>query len=136
MSAQPNVSGQVYGGLGTVLRVLVFAVIAVGILLLARIIFLFFGSLKTVPGYEQVVTITDSFVGPLKSIEPVKTPYDGIFDIAATGALLVALVVEFMLQGVQNWLDKQEARNRAPQPANDLPRAADTPKVEDELAKK
>jgi uncharacterized protein YggT (Ycf19 family) len=136
MNEQPSVSGQVYGGLTTILRVLVFATIAVGILLLARIILLFFGSLKTVPGYEQVVTLTESFIGPLKSIEPVKTPYEGIFDIAATGALLIALVLEFMLQGVQNFLERQQVRSRAPHPAGESAPAADLPKVEDELAKK
>jgi len=137
MNEQPNVSSQVYGGLAMIIRVLTFAAIAAGILLLARIIFLFFGSLKTVPGYEQVVSLTDSFIGPLKGIAPVKTPYDGQFDIAATGALLVALVLEFMLQGIQNFLEKQGVRARAPQPqVHQSVSQADLPKVEDELVKK
>lgn len=137
MNEQPSVSGQVYGGLEMIIRVLTFAAIAAGILLLARIIFLFFGSLKTVPGYEQVISLTDSFIGPLKSIAPVKTPYDGQFDIAATGALLVALVLEFTLQGIQNFLEKQGVRARSPQvQVYQSDSRPDLPKVEDELVKK
>jgi len=135
MNEEPNVSNQVYGGLTTIIRLLVFVSIAVGILLLARIIFLFFGSLKTVPGYGQVVTLTDSFIGPLKSIAPIKTPYDGIFDIAATGALMIALVLEFVLQSVQGYLERQSARARKA-PADAPASAPDLSTIDDELVKK
>lgn len=136
MNEEPNVSGQVYGGLTTVMRLLIFASIAAGILLLARIIFLFFGSLKTVPGYEQVVSLTESFIGPLKSIAPIKTPYDGIFDIAATGALMIALVLEFMFQSVQGFLERQSARARQARSADASASAPDLSAIEDELVKK
>ena len=131
MSEEPNVSTNIYSGLTTIMRILVFASIAVGILLLARIILLFFGSLKTVPGYEQVTSITDSFIGPLKSIAPVKTPYEGIFDIAATGALLIALVLEFVFQGIQNYLERQSL-----QAGTATAPASSPPKIEDDLVKK
>lgn len=135
MNGQPNVSSQVYGGLTTIVRILVFVFIGIGILLLARIIFLFFGSLKTVPGYEQVMTYSDVFIKPLGSIESVNTPYDGIFDIAATGGLLIALVLEFVLASVQNFLEKQIVKSRAPQLDSSMPES-EMAKTEDELVKK
>ncbi|MDP1809668.1 MAG: hypothetical protein Q8L35_09080 [Actinomycetota bacterium] len=136
MNEESNVSSHIYGGLATIMRLLVVASIAVGILLLARIILLFFESLKTVPGYEQVVAITGSFIGPLKSVAPVKTPYEGIFDIAATGALLVALVLEFVFQSVQNYLEKQSVRAGTARPAGTSTAASGMPKIEDDLVKK
>jgi len=136
MNEEPNVSSHIYGGLTTIMRLLVFASIAVGILLLARIILVFFGSLKTVPGYDQVVAITDSIIGPLKSIAPVKTPYEGIFDIAATGALLVALALEFTFQSVQNYFQRQSVRAGTARPADTSTAASGLPKIEDDLVKK
>jgi len=137
MGQQPNMSGQVYGGLSTIVKVLVFGFIILGVLLLVRIMFLFFGSLEAVPGYEQVISFTDAFVAPLDSIEPVKTPYEGIFDIAATGVLLIALVLEFMLSGIQGWLTKQYARYNI-RPSSPMERIPD-PEIltsEDEIIKK
>lgn len=116
MNEESNVSNQVYSGLGAIVSVLVFASIIVGVLLLARIIFLFFGDLKSVAGYDQVVKTTETFIGPLKAIEPVKTPYEGVFDIAATGALLGVMLLEFILAGVRDFFRKQSARALQPPP--------------------
>lgn len=136
MNKESNVSSQVYGGLAMIMKVLVFASIAVGILLLLRIIFLFFGSLKTIPGYEQIVAITDSFIGPLKSIAPVETPYEGRFDIAATVVLILALVLEFVVHGVQNFLERQSIRSGAARPAVSSAAVPRLPEIKDDLAKK
>ncbi|HEB12935.1 MAG TPA: hypothetical protein ENI11_04590 [Actinobacteria bacterium] len=137
MDNQPTVSGQVYGGLSTIIKVLVFGFIILGVLFLARIMFLFFGSLKVVPGYDLVISFTEVFVSPLNSIEPVKTPYDGIFDIAATGALLIALVIEFVLSGMQGWLTKQQAKHSVPmsRPMERIP-DPEILKTEDEIISK
>ncbi len=137
MNEQPNISGQVYGGLSTLVKVLVFGLIILGVLLLARIMFLFFGSLKVVPGYDAVISFTEIFVRPLQNIDPVQTPYDGIFDIAATGVLLIVLVLEFMLSGIQGWLTKQHARNNI-RPSRPMERIPDPEvlKSEDGIIKK
>lgn len=136
MNKESNISSQVYGGLAMIMKVLVFASIAVGILLLLRIIFLFFGTLKTIPGYEQIVAITDSFIGPFKSIAPVETPYEGRFDIAATIALILALVLEFVVHGVQNFLERQSIRSGAARPAVSSAAVPRLPEIKDDLAKK
>ena len=107
MKQQSRVSDQVYGGLALIMRLVVFAAIALGVLLLVRIIYLFFGALKTAPGYEWVVSFTEPFTKPLAAIEPIKTPYDGIFDIAATGALLGVMLIEFILSGIKNYFQKK-----------------------------
>lgn len=137
MSEQTNVSNHVYDGFATVLRLLVLASIAVGIVLLARIIFLFFGTLKTVPGYDLAISITEPIVAPLKSIQAVKTPYDGQFDIAATGMLIIALVIEFVFQSAQHSLEKQSIKSaRAAQAAAVAAAQTEPQPSADELVKK
>jgi hypothetical protein len=118
MADKTNIAEQVYSGLGAVVRFLVFISLVAGIVLLARIVLLFFGSLKTVPGFEQVMMITDLFLGSLKDIDPVRTPYKGIFDLGATGALLVVLLFEYCLQSIKNVLDKQAVRSRQTSPVD------------------
>ena len=119
MSEQPSVSAGVYRGLAVVVRIIMLVAVAAGIMLLARIVLLFFDSLKTVPGYDMIIDITTALIEPLEplaSIEPVKTPYNGIFDIAATGVLLMAMALEVVLQGIHNFLDKQAIRAERPAP--------------------
>ncbi len=137
MDEQPNMSGQVYGGFNTIVRILVLALVVVGILLLLRIIFLFFGTLKTVPGYDFVISTTEYMVAPLNNIESVNTPYEGIFDIAATGILLITLLVEFIFSGIQGWLSRQQIKHKAlvPRPVERTPESQ-LIKEEDELIQK
>ncbi len=110
MEQQANVSNSVYSGLAAIFRVLVFAAILLGVLMLVRVIYLFFGVLETAPGYDWVIAFTDTFAAPLDSFEPIKTPYEGIFDIAGTGALLAIMVVEFILSGIKNYLFRKGDR--------------------------
>ncbi len=110
MNEQPNVSNQVYGGFATVLRIFVLLTIVVGVVLLVRIIYLFFGTLATAPGYDAIISFTDPLVAPLDMLEPIETPYNGIFDVAGTGILLGVMIVEFILSGFRSSLEKKSAK--------------------------
>jgi len=107
MDQQPNMSNQVYGGFATVLRILVLVSIVIGVTLLIRIIYVFFGSLSTAPGYDAIISLTDPLVAPLSSLDSIDTPYEGVFDVAATGALLGVMVVEFMFSSVRSSLERK-----------------------------
>ena len=110
MDQQTNVSNQVYDGFATVLRVFVLLTIVVGVVLLVRIIYLFFGTLQTAPGYDSVISLTDPLVAPLNMLEPIDTPYDGIFDVAGTGVLLGVMIVEFIISGIRSSLAKKSEK--------------------------
>ncbi len=136
MDQQQNVSNQVYGGLATVLRVFVLFSIIVGVVLLVRIIYLFFGSLQTAPGYDIVISLTDPLVAPLDMLESIKTPYDGKFDVAGTGVLLGVMIVEFILSGFKSSLGKKSekaliqsitAKARANDPEANVPEVTEEP---------
>lgn len=107
VSQQANVSSQVYGGLAGVLRVVVLGAILLGVVLLVRIIYLFFGVLKTAPAYDAILAFTEPMVAPLGALAPIKTPYDGIFDVAGTAALLAVMVIEFILSSIKSSLAKK-----------------------------
>lgn len=79
-----------------VLSVVAVALIAVAIALTARVVVLFFGTLAAQGWAEAIVTITDRFVIPF-GIEPIKTPYGGIFDVDASLTIVVVVVGEWLL---------------------------------------
>ncbi len=110
MDQQPNVSNQVYSGFATILRIFVLLAIVVGVVLLVRIIYLFFGTLQTAPGYDAVISLTDPLVAPLNMLERIETPYNGFFDVAGTGVLLGVMIVEFILSGTRNSLAKKSEK--------------------------
>ncbi len=110
MDEQSNVSNQVYGGLATVLRVFVLLTIVVGVVLLIRIIYLFFGTLQTAPGYDAIISFTDPLVAPLNMLESIDTPYEGHFDVAGTGVLLGVMIVEFIISGFRSSLTKKSEK--------------------------
>ncbi len=107
---KPDVSNQVYGGFATVLRVFVLLAIVVGVVLLVRIIYLFFGTLQSAPGYDAIILLTDPLVAPLNMLEPINTPYDGRFDVAGTGVLLGVMILEFILSGFRNSLERKSEK--------------------------
>lgn len=131
MDQQPNMSNQVYGGFATVLRILVLVSIVIGVTLLIRIIYVFFGSLSTAPGYDAIISLTDPLVAPLSSLDPIDTPYEGVFDVAATGALLGVMVVEFMFSSVRSSLERKSDKALIQSIAAKT-RSAESDSVEDE----
>ena len=68
-----------------------------GVLILARIVLLFFGQLKTIPLYEVVINTTKPFVFSLGDADLIKTPYSGQFDLGAAISLLLIVVFESFL---------------------------------------
>jgi hypothetical protein len=107
MERQQDVSSQVYSGLAMALRVLEFVAVIVGVVLLVRIIYLFFGALDVAPGYRAVLSFTDPLTSPLSGVAPVDTPYDGVFDIAGTGILLLVMVMEFVVSAARGSLQRK-----------------------------
>jgi uncharacterized protein YggT (Ycf19 family) len=110
MDQEQNVSSQVYDGLAIVLRILEFLAVIVGIVLLVRIIYLFFGALSEAPGYGAIKSVTDPLISPLSGVTPVDTPSDGVFDIAATGVLLLVMVIEYIISGIRGWLQRKSEK--------------------------
>lgn len=131
MEQQSTVSDSVYTGLAAIFRVLIMIAIGLGILMLVRIIYLFFGTLKTAPGFDWVISFTDTFAAPLKDIEPIKTPYEGVFDIAGTGALLGIMVLEFVLAGIKSYFGHKTDRIVIQVPPAPEPSLSDESKKEE-----
>lgn len=107
MHEEKAVSKQIYSGIASLLRVGVIFLILVGLLLLSRIIVLFFGSLSVLPGYQELLKISDLFLGPVTNIKAIETPYKGVFDLAATIVLVIVLIAEFALSSVQHFFQRQ-----------------------------
>lgn len=66
--------------------------ILVAVLLVVRIVIEFWGALAAQAWADAIITITDYLVVPF-GVEPIKTPYGGVFDVDAAltvGALLLA----------------------------------------------
>ncbi|MDZ4169046.1 MAG: hypothetical protein U1E26_05270 [Coriobacteriia bacterium] len=82
--------------LRTILTIVMDLLIVVAIALTARMVISFFGTLAATQWGELILTITDRFVLPL-GIEPIKTPYGGVFDITAAITIGVLLLVEWLL---------------------------------------
>ena len=110
MEIEYTPKGQAYRGASAAFRVIIFAVVAVSLLLVARIIFLFFGQLKDVAGFSFVTDVTDSILWPFKDLGEIKTPYDGIFDVGATILLLVLVFTDFVLTGIAGYFRRQSRR--------------------------
>lgn len=81
-----------------------------GVLILARIVLLFFGSLKALPGYDTIVNLTDPYVTPLKGVEGVKTPYRGVFDLPAVIILLLIIILESFFSIFRGILGRRVSR--------------------------
>jgi len=99
--------GQTYRGVGRAVKVLVSAVVIASIIVLARIVFVFFGQLKTLPGYQFIIDLSGLLTAPFKSVGTVKTPYSGYFDIGATVLLMLLIFVEFILSGIANFFNRR-----------------------------
>ena len=78
--------------LTVVMNVLVFVAIA----LTVRLVVMFFGQIASMDWAKAVVSVTNLLVIPF-GIEPIKTPYGGVFDANAALTILVVLVAEWVL---------------------------------------
>jgi hypothetical protein len=107
MNEEKTVVKQIYSGIAALLHLAVVFLILLGMLLLVRIILLFFGSLSMVPGYKELLKLSDLFLGPATNIKAIETPYKGVFDLAATIVLIIVLVAEFGLSSLQHFFKRQ-----------------------------
>jgi len=68
-----------------------------GVLIVARLVLLFFRSLKSLPGYQFVINITNLIISPFKIAKLIPTPYAGYFDLTAVIVLILLVIVEYGL---------------------------------------
>lgn len=107
MEVQLSPKGQTYRGVSKAIKVLVAVVIISSIVVLARIVFVFFGQLKTLPGYQFIIDLSGVMSAPFNSVGTVKTPYSGVFDIGATVLLMILIFIEFILSGIANFFSRR-----------------------------
>jgi hypothetical protein len=82
--------------LRTLLTVVMNVLIVVAIALTVRLVVMFFGQIASQDWAKTIVSITSLIVIPF-GIEPIKTPYGGVFDANAALTILVVLVAEWVL---------------------------------------
>ena len=82
--------------LRTLLTVVMNLLIIVAIALTARLIVMFFGVIAAQEWAKTIVSVTSLLVIPF-GIEPIKTPYGGVFDANAALTILVVLIAEWVL---------------------------------------
>lgn len=70
--------------------------VVLAIALTVRLVVLFFGQLAAQGWAEAVVALTDPITLPL-GVDPIKTPYGGVFDVAAAVTIVVLLGAEWLL---------------------------------------
>lgn len=85
-----------------VLLIVMDLLVVVAVLLTARVIVEFFGSLAGQSWARALIALTNPLVALMPLGEPVKTPYGGIFDVAAAILVVVTLGVEWLLSVVRS----------------------------------
>lgn len=75
--------------------------IAIAIVLTARLVVEFFGQLAAQQWGKTLVALSSALVIPF-GIEGIKTPYGGVFDVNAALTVLVVLGAEWLLSGVRS----------------------------------
>jgi hypothetical protein len=75
--------------------------IFVAVLLVIRVVILFFGTLAALAFSEVLVTLTHYLVIPF-GIEAIKTPYGGVFDVDAALTIGTLIVAEWALSVARN----------------------------------
>ena len=85
----------------TLLTIIMDILVVIAVALTIRLVVLFFGQLSAQGWAEAVVALTDPFVIPF-GIEPIKTPYGGVFDAEAGITVVVLLVLEWVLSVIRS----------------------------------
>ena len=120
MAVEYSAKGQTYKGVSRALKLVAFLFLIATLLVLARIIFLFFGQLNTIPGYQFVVDTSEILMPPFKTLGSVTTPYDGIFDIGATVLLIAIIFIEFALAATASFFNRRAIDNIVTERASQL----------------
>lgn len=118
MSTENSVGKKMSSGASKAVKLMMLAVVAVTILLVIRIVLVFFEQLRQVPGYELIVDLSEPIRAPLDSLPRIATPYgtsaEGAyhyFDVAATVVVLVLMFVEYVLAGVAGYFERKARGN-------------------------
>ncbi len=111
MAVEYNAKGQTYKGVSTALKLVGFLFLIATLFVLARIIFLFFGQLNTIPGYQFAIDTSEILMPPFKNLGSVTTPYEGIFDIGATVLLIAIIFIEFIIGAVASFFNRRAIDN-------------------------
>jgi uncharacterized protein YggT (Ycf19 family) len=83
----------------TTLTITMNVLIAVAVVMAARMVVEFFGVLATQPWGEALIALTDPLVVPIA--EPIKTPYGGVFSLGAAATITLLVVAEWVLSIVR-----------------------------------
>lgn len=84
----------------SLLTIVMNVLVIVAIVLTVRLVVLFFGQLASQDWAKTFQAFTDLLVIPF-GLEPIKTPYGGVFDINAALTILVLLLAEWVLSTVR-----------------------------------
>ena len=75
--------------------------VAVAILLTARLVVEFFGQLAAQQWGKALVALSHPLIIPL-GVEGIKTPYGGVFDVNVALMILLVLAAEWILSGIRS----------------------------------
>lgn len=78
------------------LLVIMNVLLAVGLILVARLAMAFFRPLRAAPIFPPLAALSDPLVLPVK-IAAIKTPFGGLFEVTAAATILIILVLEYVL---------------------------------------
>ena len=120
MAVEYNAKGQTYKGASRALKLIAFLFLIATLIILARIVFLFFGQLNTIPGYQFVLDTSEILMPPFKNLGSVTTPYEGIFDIGATVLLIVIIFIEFAVAAIASFFNRRAIDNIVSERATQL----------------
>lgn len=85
----------------TVLTVVMDLLVLIAIAETVRLVVMFFGTLSATTVGQVVVALTDPVTIPL-GLEPIKTPYGGVFDVDAGLTIVLLLLAEWVLSLVRS----------------------------------
>jgi len=77
------------------------ALIAVAIVLTARLVVEFFGQLAAQEWGKTLIALSHPLVIPF-GLEGIKTPYGGVFDVNAALMIVLVLAAEWLLSGIRS----------------------------------
>lgn len=112
MAVQLNTKGQTYKGISTAFRIVGLIFLLATAVILIRIVYLFFGQLKTAPGYQFIIEASDRMMVFISGFGRVPTPYQGgEFDIGATVLLIALILIEFVINGIARYFNRRAIDN-------------------------
>lgn len=122
--------GIIFKGLYFLIRLIIVLLGIFGVLIVARLVLLFFGSLKSLPGYQFVINITNLIISPFKIAEVISTPYAGYFDLTAVIILILLIIAEYGLgifEGIIGRMVRPSQQNKRLPQEEEIKKAIEKP---------